>query len=180
VVEFQAGGIWNEDGMRVTAVEVDHRPVRYAFGFLFEANGKKLVFSGDTTYCPALIEAAHGADVLVHECFIHLGAPMGTRTAEGTRNVAGYHTLSSEVGKIATAAGVRCLVLNHFVPVDFDEPAVLAEVRRDYSGPIILDVETGEIRYAGLVMGLPISARLDAGKALSGENAGSGVPKVLE
>jgi ribonuclease BN (tRNA processing enzyme) len=43
----------------------------FAYGFVFEAGGRKLAFSGDTAYCPAFIEAARGADVLVHECFIH-------------------------------------------------------------------------------------------------------------
>jgi ribonuclease Z len=163
VVEFQAGEIWAEEGVRVTAVEVDHRPVRFAYGFIFEAGGRKLAFSGDTAFCPALIEAARGADVLIHECFIHgvMAPNKDNRTAEGVRNVATYHTLSSEVGKVAAAAGVRCLLLNHFVPVDFDKSAVLAEVRLDYAGPVVLgedllrlDVGSGALRYAGLVMGL--------------------------
>ncbi|HWY86507.1 MAG TPA: MBL fold metallo-hydrolase [Gemmataceae bacterium] len=163
VIEYQAGLVLAKQGVRVTAVEVDHRPVQFAYGFIFEAGGRKLVFSGDTAYCPALIEAARGADVLVHECFLHdvMAAGTGNRTAAGLRNIAGYHTLSSEVGKLATAAGVRCLVLNHFVPVDFDKSALLAEVRRDYAGPIVLgedllnlDMDTGQISYAGLVLGL--------------------------
>src|SRR5262249_7995984 len=105
VVEFRAGLVLAREGGRVTAIEVDHRPRQFADGFVFEAGGRKLVFSGDTAYCPALIEAARGADVLVHECFIHdlMAAGTGNRTAAGLRNVAGYHTLSSEVGKVATA-----------------------------------------------------------------------------
>jgi ribonuclease Z len=166
VVEFQAGLVLAQDDLRVTAVEVDHRPVQFAYGFVFEAAGRKLVFSGDTAYCPALIEAARGADVLVHECFIHnlMTADTGNRTAAGLRNIAGYHTLSSEVGKIATAAGARCLVLNHFVPVRFDKSVLLTEVRRDYAGPIILgedllklDMDTGQLGYAGLVLGFALA-----------------------
>src|SRR5208282_4971169 len=57
VTEYQAGELWDDGGVRIRAVEVDHRPVRYAYGFVFEAAGRTLVFSGDTTYCPALIEA---------------------------------------------------------------------------------------------------------------------------
>src|SRR5262249_47600999 len=138
VVEFQEGEIWSEGGVRITAVEVDHRPVRFAYGFVFEAGGGEIVFRGGTPQSPALGNAARGADVLVHECFIHGGLRFdkGHRTPEGVRNVASYHTLSSEVGKVAANAGVRCLVLNHFVPVSFDKTAVLAEVRQDYSGPI--------------------------------------------
>jgi ribonuclease Z len=173
VTEFQAGKVWDQGGVRVTAVEVDHRPVRYAYGFLFEAGGRRLAFSGDTAYCPALIEAARGADVLVHECFVHgvLVPDRSQRTAEGVRNVATYHTSSSEVGKVAAEAGVRCLVLNHFVPVRFDKSAVLAEVRRDYRGPVVLgedllhvDVDTGEMSHAGLVVGLDALAAARSGR----------------
>jgi ribonuclease Z len=173
VTEFQAGEVWDQGGVRVTAIEVDHRPVRYAYGFLFEAGGRRLVFSGDTAYCPALIEAAQGADVLVHECFAHGGlAPdRSQRTAEGVRNVATYHTSSQEVGKVAAESGVRCLVLNHFVPVRFDKSAVLAEVRRDYRGPIVLgedllhlNVDSGEMSHAGLVIGLEALAAGGSGR----------------
>ncbi|MBV8650786.1 MAG: MBL fold metallo-hydrolase, partial [Alphaproteobacteria bacterium] len=140
VTEIEAGRILEIGGVTVTAVAVEHQPVRHAFGFVFEAGGKRLVFSGDTAPCPALIEAATGADVLVHECFIHgiMKPAPGLRTEEGIRNVARYHTASSEVGKIAREVGVGCLVLNHFVPTHFDKPALVAEVRRDYAGPLVI------------------------------------------
>lgn len=163
VVEFTAGLVHKGGGVRISAVEVDHRPVVPAYGFVFEAGGKRLVFSGDTRYCPALIEAAQGCDVLVHECFIHGGMkPVpGMRTQEGIDAVASYHTLSSEVGPIAAEAGAKCLVLNHFVPVRFDKAALLAEVRQSYAGPIVLgedlmslDLETRMLSHAGGVVGL--------------------------
>jgi ribonuclease Z len=167
VKEFKTGPIWDDGGVSIRAVEVDHKPVKYAFGFVFEAGGRKLVFSGDTTYCPDLIEAAHGADVLVHECFVHEAMePITRQTKEGKRNVAGYHTLSSEVGKVAAEASVSCLVLNHFVPVRFDKSDVLAQIRRDYDGPIVLgedllnlNLDTGELRYSGLAVSLEALAR---------------------
>lgn len=163
VTEIAAGEIFRLGDLSVTAVAVDHLPVRYAFGFVFEASGRRLVFSGDTAFCPALVEAARGADVLVHECFIHgaMKPVPGVRTAEGLRNVAAYHTLSSEVGKIAAAADVGCLVLNHFVPTRFDKAALVAEVRRDYAGPLVigedlvgLDLDTATLRHAGATIAL--------------------------
>jgi len=171
VTEIAAGEIFRRGDLAVTAVAVDHLPVRHAFGFVFAAAGKRLVFSGDTAFCPALVEAARGADVLVHECFIH-GAmkPIpGVRTAEGLRNVAAYHTLSSEVGKIAATADVGCLVLNHFVPTRFDKTALVAEVRRDYAGPLVigedllgLDLDTATLRHAGATIALaPLRSSTD-------------------
>ena len=163
IVEFEAGEIHSQDGVRVIAVEVDHRPVVPAYGFAFEAGGRKLAFSGDTRYCPALIEAARDCDALVHECFIHgaMKPVPGARTQEGIDAVASYHTLSSEVGPIAAEARAKRLVLNHFVPVRFDKAALLAEVRQAYDGPIVLgedlmslDLATGMLSHAGGVIGL--------------------------
>lgn len=162
VTEFEQGELHREDGLRISAVAVRHQPVRFAYGFLFEADGRRLVFSGDTAYCPELIAAGRGADVLVHECFIHREmGPSPSRTKEGMAAVAGYHTLSHEVGKVAAAMEARCLVLNHFVPVRFDRAALLAEVRRDFRGPVVigedlmsLDMATGALTYADGLVGL--------------------------
>ncbi len=132
------------DGLSVAAFRVDHRPVRHAFGFVCEADGARLVISGDTRRCEALIEAARGADLLLHEVFIHRDMPVieGVRTAAGRANVAGYHTLSSEVGKIANQANVAALMLSHFVPPACDRDALLAEVAADFAGPVILGERT--------------------------------------
>jgi ribonuclease Z len=162
IAEIGPGEVLRHNGVTVTAVAVAHQPVKHAYGFVFEAGGQKLVFSGDTAYCPALIEAARGCDVLVHECFIHREMKLAPgRTPEGINNVAAYHTLSSEVGKVATEAKARCLVLNHFVPVVFDKAALLAEVRRDYTGPIVvgedlmrLDLQTRVATHAGGLIGI--------------------------
>ncbi len=168
VTEIEPGEILSVGGVTVTAVAVEHQPVREAYGFVFAAGGRRLVFSGDTAPCPALVAAAKGADVLVHECFIHgiMKPAPGLRTEEGLRNVARYHTASSEVGKIAREAGVGCLVLNHFVPTHFDKPALIAEVRRDYEGPLVigedlmrLDLDTGTLFHADAAIGLAPASR---------------------
>jgi ribonuclease Z len=140
VTEIAAGQVLAFGGLSVRVVEVDHKPVRHAYGFVFEAGGKKLVLSGDTRRCAALIDAAQGADLLVHEVFIHREMPVveGVRSAETVAKVAGYHTLSDEVGKIATEAGVKALALTHFVPPAADRAALLAEVAADYAGPLVL------------------------------------------
>ncbi|HEX6111568.1 MAG TPA: MBL fold metallo-hydrolase, partial [Geminicoccaceae bacterium] len=127
-------------GVRIAAFEVDHRPVQPAFGFLFEAEGCRVGFSGDTTVCENLIARARDVDLLVHECFIHreMVTRRGGRVDQGLENVAAYHTLSSEVGKVASRAGARALLLTHFVPVSFDRDALLAEVTADFAGPVAI------------------------------------------
>ncbi|MEO1329729.1 MAG: MBL fold metallo-hydrolase [Pseudomonadota bacterium] len=142
-----------------TAVEVDHQPVAPAFGFIVEDGARKAVLSGDTRACAALIEAGRGADLLVHEVFLHREmTPLpGVRDADTIAAVASYHTLSSEVGQVARDMGAAALALTHFVPPAFDRGALLAEVAESYPGPIFVgedgmafDLATGEIRWRGL------------------------------
>lgn len=140
VEEIADGDTLEIGDLSVTVVEVNHKPVPVAFGFVFHHEGLKAVISGDTTYCPELIEAARHADLLVHEVFLHRDLPEipGVRTREGTSNVASYHTLSGVVGKVATESNARCLMLTHFVPTRFDRESLLEEVRESYDGPLII------------------------------------------
>jgi ribonuclease Z len=163
VVEFAEGVIWDADGVRIFAFEVDHRPFAPAFGFLFETADCRIAFSGDTRVCDNLVDWAKDADLLVHECFIHqeMVARRGGRADRGLENVAAYHTLSSEVGKVATRGGARLLVLNHFVPVEFDRDALLREVTADFAGPVVIgedllsvDVPRRAVGFAGLRLAL--------------------------
>jgi ribonuclease Z len=165
VVEIGEGDVLSLDEVAVRAVAVDHFPVKPAYGFVVEAGGTRAVFSGDTAPCPALIAAARGADLLVHECFIHgiMRPEPGLRTAAGLENIARYHTASGEIGKIASEARVRCLLLNHFVPTRFDKDAVVTELRRDYRGPALIgedlmsiDLATAVVTYAGARIGLAL------------------------
>jgi len=156
VNEISPGDSLEFGGMRVGTVEVDHKPVRHAYGYVFETDEAKLVISGDTRPCDALTEAARDADLLLHEVFVHRDMPPagGLRTEETLENVASYHTLSSDVGKVAARAGAKWLALTHFVPPDCDTDALLEEVSADFPGPVTigadlmtLDVVRREVRY---------------------------------
>lgn len=164
VTEVDAGIVIQDGDLSVIAVPVRHQPVKAAFGYVFADSRHKVGFSGDTAYCPELIQAAKDADALVHECFIHremLALP--GRSPETLANVASYHTLSTEVGKVAAQAHAACLILNHFVPVEFDAAKLLAEVRSDYPGPVLVgedlmefDAATRMISHAGASIALPM------------------------
>jgi len=144
VIEIPAdltnGVVFESAGATVRAVAVAHQPVKHAYGYIVEFQGRKLALSGDTAFCPALIEAARGADALVHECFIHREMTVipGLRSAEGVAAVAGYHTLPAEAGRVAAEAEVGALILNHFVPTRFDRAALLSETRESWRGPLVI------------------------------------------
>ncbi len=167
VTEIAGGERHAVGDLAVEVVEVDHKPVRHAFGFVCtpaaDGSGPRIALSGDTRRSPALIAAARGAEILVHEVFVHREMPVveGVRSAETVANVAAYHTLSSEVGRIAAEAGVGCLVLTHFVPPAADRDRLLAEVAADFTGPVLLgedlmtiDADTHTVAHGGLRLSL--------------------------
>lgn len=149
--EITGGDRLEFGNLTVSAVDVDHQPVRHAFGFIFEDSDERLAISGDTTYCPALIKAAAGVDMLLHEVFIHREMPVieGVRTAETVANVGAYHTLSDVVGRVAHETGAGSLVLTHFVPPRFDEAALLAEVTQGFDGPVIIGHDLMKMHVGG-------------------------------
>lgn len=166
IAEIGAGEIIRDGDLAITAVPVRHQPVQAAFGFVFSDGRHRVAFSGDTAFCAELIAAAQQADALIHECFIHREMLLlpGVRTPETLANVAAYHTLSTEVGKVAEQAGARCLILNHFVPVVFDHVALLADIRADYRGPVLVgedlmqfDCASRTVTHGAAAIGLPVA-----------------------
>ena len=126
--------------LEVEPVLVEHGPVRPAFGFVLRAGGRTAVLSGDTSVSESLISAGKGAELLIHEVYIHCEMPVvpGRRSAETVAATASYHTLSGEVGGVARRMGVNALALTHFVPPEFDRATLLAKVARDYDGPVFV------------------------------------------
>ena len=144
--EITTGGVVMEHGgMRVTAALVDHPPIRPAFAYRFDTPERSIVISGDTAPSPSLIALAKGADVLVHEV-LYLPAvaslvanePQAKRLRE---HLVASHTPTAEAGRIAAAAGVKTLVLSHFVPGD--DPSITDEMwaagaRAYFSGEVVV------------------------------------------
>ena len=165
VTEYEDGRSFRGGGVTVTAVKVNHDPFPEAYGFVVEQDSLRVVLSGDTTVWPPLIAAARGADLLLHEVFIRrdLRPDPDHRPEETIAAVASYHTLSSEVGRVAAEADVGLLVLNHFVPTRFDPAPLVAEVRAHWPGPLVLgedlmtfDIAARTLTHAGATIAFPL------------------------
>lgn len=120
VAEIRPGVQLVADGLTVTAARVEHPPLTDSFAFRFDWSGKSVVYSGDTAPCPALIALAKGADVLVQEA-MYLPALDRLIASESNAptlraHLLASHTTAEQAGEIAAAAGVKTLVLTHFVP----------------------------------------------------------------
>ncbi len=102
--------------------------------------GRKVVYSGDTRPVAALVEAARGADLLVHEAtFID---------EEKDRAVETGHSTAREAGRVAREAGVRQLALTHISPrYTRDAPELLAEAGEEFTEVVVardgMEIEVG-------------------------------------
>jgi len=140
VIEFKTSGNIIIKDINVKYFEVDHQPVKYAYGFSFTNKNKKLTISGDTKPCENLMKYAQKSDVLLHEVFIE-GEIIKTnkmRTKKTLHNVRSYHTTSSEVGKVAFITQSKKLVLTHLVPTQFNKGRLKNIVKKDFGkNPVI-------------------------------------------
>ncbi len=101
-----------DDGRRIAPGELVGPP----------RSGRKVVISGDTRPCEGVRQAAHGADLLVHEAtFSHLDRARASETG---------HSTAVEAAEIAANAGVKRLVLTHISPrYSREAPELAAEAR---------------------------------------------------
>lgn len=118
----EAGAVMSDEHVRVTAALVDHPPVVPAFAYRFDTRDRSVVISGDTAPSPNLVKLAAGADVLVHSVMY---PPAIDRLVARVPNAAAlkasilaHQTSAEDAGRLAQEAGVKTLVLSHFVPPD--------------------------------------------------------------
>ena len=140
IKEFKNSGKVKIKDLNIQYFEVDHKPVKFAYGFNFFHKNKKLTISGDTRPCENIMKYAQKADVLLHEVFIdgELKDTNKMRSKKTLHNVRSYHTPSTLLGKIAKLTNCKKLVLTHLVPTKFNENKLKRTIRNDFGkNPII-------------------------------------------
>lgn len=91
--------------------------------------GRKVVVSGDTRPCAALVEAAKGADLLVHEATF--------TDDEQERALETQHSTAREAGRVAREANVKRLVLTHISSRhDVDTRPIFEHARAEFGGTV--------------------------------------------
>lgn len=121
-----AGPVMQDDNVKVSAIIVEHPPVKPALAYRFDFKDRSIAFSGDTAPLDAVAKMSKGADVLVHETMyvpavekyiqgqIAKGRPV--KFDAFMDHMKADHTPSEDVGRIAQEAGVKTLVLSHLTP----------------------------------------------------------------
>ena len=153
VHELSTGGaVMSDSNVKVTSALVDHPPVVPSFAYRFDASDRSIVISGDTAPTQNLVKLAAGADVLVHSVMyppaIDRLVTRVPRAAALKASILAHQTSAEDAGRVAQEAGVKTLVLSHFVPPDDPEvtDAMWVEAaRRRFRGTVIVGRDLLEV-----------------------------------
>jgi ribonuclease BN (tRNA processing enzyme) len=146
-----AGPVMQDDNVKVSSIVVKHPPVKPALAYRFDFKDRSIAFSGDTAPLEAVAVMAKGADVLVHETMDVLATEKLVKAGIATgrwpvtfeaamAHMKADHTPSEDVGRIAQEAGVKTLVLSHFVPAadSITDDTWREPVAKHFKGEIIV------------------------------------------
>ncbi|RPJ70398.1 MAG: MBL fold metallo-hydrolase [Acidobacteria bacterium] len=146
-----AGEVFRDDRVKVTCAVNRHPPIAHSFAYRFDTTDRSIVISGDTSYAEKVRDLARGADVLVHEALYksYWERPDAPQPPAVVRHILASHTDAVEVGRLAADAGVKTLVLSHFVPSDPPDAVTdeqwIAAASRHFKGRVILGKDLMEI-----------------------------------
>lgn len=128
------GPFLDEKGWRVSALRTPHAGL-HNLNYRVDVGDRSVVITSDTQPDKALASFCRLADLLVCEC-------SGTAEFLRAQPWGGWHMTPQSVGRLAAEAGVRRVVLKHFVIENFtDDPDIAekmaAEIRKEYHGEVI-------------------------------------------
>jgi ribonuclease Z len=143
------GFVYEKSGVKITAFEVDHTPVKPAFGYRIDYAGRSVVLSGDTRVSENLIRHAQGVDLLVHEVaapetFQRAGSP-----PERAKSVVAHHVTPEQAGEVFSRTKPKLAVYSHIVLPTATAQDLIPPTRKTYAGPLelgedLMVIEVGE------------------------------------
>jgi len=145
------GMVYDQNGVRIFAFEVDHGGEDLpAFGYRINYRGRAAVLSGDTTFNENLIRHAKGTDLLVHEVTAAAGA--AAENQEQLKRIGANHTTTDQAGMVFSRVQPKLAVYNHlllFGGARAEE--LIPATRKNYSGPLIVGEDLMRIDIAEAV-----------------------------
>jgi ribonuclease Z len=142
--EFNEDGVvYEKDGVQVTAFAVDHGElIKPSYGYRIDYKGRAVVISGDTKFDKNLIEAAKGADLVIHE--VALASEELLASSEQFRRIVGHHTTPEEAGIVFAEINPKLAVYTHLVMLSSAEipeaplDSLITRTRTNYQGPLVI------------------------------------------
>ncbi len=143
VEEVQPGDSFTIGAVSGTVHETDHRPVRPSIGFRLEHDSQVVALAGDTVPCDGVDEMCRNADAYVQTVIRHdLVSALADALPNGgrMRDILDYHSSVEQAAQTATRAGVKNLVLTHYVPpmAPDQQDDWKAHATAHFDGPVIL------------------------------------------
>jgi ribonuclease Z len=138
--DITPGTVYEANGVKVTAFEVDHGDViKPAYGYRIDYKNRSVVLSGDTRFNQNVITFGTGADLLVHE--VAMAKPEVAQT-DAAKRILAHHTSPQEAGRVFLTAKPRLAVYSHISAAGGAGPTApqtvdyLAATREVYGGPL--------------------------------------------
>jgi ribonuclease Z len=132
------GVVYDKDGVKITAFEVDHRPLKPAFGYRVDYSGHAVVLSGDTRVSENLVRHAQGVDLLIHEVVALETVQRAAARPERAQAVIAHHTTPEQAGEVFARTKPRLAVYSHIVLPNATEQDLMPPTRQTYAGPVEL------------------------------------------
>jgi len=151
--DIKPGVIYSENGVKVTAFLVDHKPVDPAYGYRIDFGERSVVISGDTTYSQSLVDHSVGIDLLVHEI-------MSVKSEILEKNprlqkIQRYHTSPEQLVKVLNGVKPRAAVLTHVIIVGTTEDDVLQQVNNGYKGELYMGEDLMSVEVGSSIKVIP-------------------------
>ena len=143
VTEVSPGDSFSIGDVKVVVGRTDHRPVSPTVGYRFEAEGKVAALAGDTVPCAELDALCADADVYVQTVLrpdlVDAMRKMLPAQAPRLGDILDYHSSVEDAGQTAARAGVKTLVLTHYVPAMQlgQEADWIAQAAKHFGGKIV-------------------------------------------
>lgn len=152
---IKPGVIYSEDGIKVTAFLVDHRPVDPAYGYRIDFGERSVVISGDTTYSQSLVDHALETDLLVHEIMAVKSKILEKNPR--LQKIQRYHTSPEQLVKVLQNTKPRAAVMTHVIVVGVPETEVVQQIKKDYQGEIYLGEDLMSFELGSSIKVIPYS-----------------------
>jgi len=141
--DVEPGVVYDQDGVTITAFANNHgKLINPSFGYRIDYDGRTAVISGDTKKVQSVIDAAKGADLLVHS----IGAAKQELldSAPIWALIMAHHIQPEEAGEVFSEARPKLAVFTHVVSLtngkipSVKPDEIMERTRTTYDGPLVM------------------------------------------